>query len=127
MTSNTVFADDFLCLFYPPACEPETITETTSFLCMLDPTSTSCNLEVDKNITITHTPVSVDGITGLPTQNIVTKVAGERLRVIVKPKENFKGVIKVDGLVVATGGINSVIRYKHTVENDSIIETSYIP
>jgi hypothetical protein len=64
--------------------------------------------------------------TGVATQDVRTKVVGESINVVVKPKVGFKGVVKVDGVVVATGEVNRVLRYKYTVEGDSTVETSYL-
>jgi len=64
--------------------------------------------------------------TGVATQDVRTKAVGEFINVVVKPKVGFKGVVKVNGVVVATGEVNRVLRYKYRVAGNSTVETSYI-
>lgn len=82
-------------------------------------------LSYAETITIESTSPVIDGIAEAARQYSVTKNIGETLRVIVKPKENLSGVIKVDGEIVAFGESNTLLRYKHTVAADAFIETYY--
>lgn len=120
LTNNLALADDFLCLLDPELCNIGENPNATnpSFLCLLD---------CESDITIINTSPTIGGVVGVPRQNQITRTRGESLRVIVKPKENFKGVVKINGLVVATGGVNRPLRHKYTVAGDSTIEISYMP
>jgi len=120
LTNNLALADDFLCLLEPELCNIGENQEasTPSFLCLLD---------CESDITIINTPPSIGGVAGVASQNQITRMRGESFRVIVKPKENYKGVVTVNGLVVATGQVNRPLRHKYTVAGDSTIEISYTP
>lgn len=76
-------------------------------------------------ITIINTSPPSNGETGTPTENIITKNTGELLRIIVKPKENLKGVISISGQTVATSEVNRVLRYRYTVVDDVTLEIYY--
>jgi hypothetical protein len=64
--------------------------------------------------------------TGISTENVVMKAVGESINIVVKPKVGFKGVVKVNNQIVATGEMNKVLRYRHVVANDLIVNISYL-
>ena len=83
-----------------------------------------CEVVPDSTVTIITTPSTINGVAETYT---ITKPIGETVNVIVKPKENFIGVVKVDGIVIAEGEVNTMVRYRHSVVGNTTIEIAYIP
>lgn len=66
-------------------------------------------------------------ITGEATARSFNKKADNKVRIIVKPKPDFIGIISVDDVQVrAAEKSNQIVRYRLTISADHTIETSYI-
>ena len=78
-----------------------------------------------ETITIINTPLNINGIAGTPSKNIITKDTGEYLKIIIKPKKEVRGAIKINGTTKYIGDINTPIKYTHKVTSNVTIETFY--
>ncbi len=78
-----------------------------------------------ETITVISTPPTINGVQGTPTENTLTRAKGKVITITAKPKVGFKGVIAIDGVVIASGKVDSVVRHKYTIEKDAKIEISY--
>jgi len=56
----------------------------------------------------------------------ITKLGGDVLKLVVKPKENLKGLIKIDDKVIIKGDINTLVRHQVLVEKSMNIDIVYV-
>ena len=78
-----------------------------------------------ETITVISTPPTIDGVQGTPTQNTLIRAKGKVIKITAKPKVGFKGVIKIDGEIISTSKINSVVKHIYTIVSDVTIEIIY--
>jgi len=69
--------------------------------------------------------ITIHTVNGEISDQVVTKLGGEVLTIVVKPKANFIGIIEVDGVIVAQGQEGKVTRYRFNVSGNHTISINY--